>query len=309
MNYEESGGFKRKFIPEEDKKGGSVKPLRIDYRFFLEMLTDAMRFNTDEIGRIVLIPQYYKLFLNPEDRKMRQAYENTVITELTHELNALREEISRSDDRPLVVEFDDDAELEHFEAGVTVEMVAPADRVPKVVKAVSEQKSALKSEAKTLKTAKSVSAPVALEEFVDLEEEPVEAEKPSPPPVKAPVKSAKAVKSPGPAFKLDLYKDDNYAGSYPLIPGKPLIAGRDLPPKSDIFLEDPERKISARHLTVTLDVEEVKLTADGKNGLEINGRFVEQSAEKMLHAGDRINVRGGIAAYTLVLSSQAADDK
>ena len=285
-------------------------PLRIDYRFFLEILTDAMRFNTDEIGRIVLIPQYYKLYLNPEDRKMRQTYENTVITELTHELNALREEISRSDDRPLVVEFDDDAELEHFEAGVTVEMVAPKDRIPKVIKSTPEAQIPAKIPAKaTIQSAKTASAPVALEEFVDLEEEPAEAEKPSTPPVKASSKSVKAVKSPGVKVKLDLYKDDNYAGSYPLIPGKSLIAGRDLPPKSDIFLEDPERKISSRHFTITLEDEDVKLTADGKNGLEINDRFIEHNGAERLHPGDRITVRGGIAAYTLVVSSKEDDEK
>ncbi len=129
MNYAEFGGFRSKWEPEQEETDRPLPPRRIPFEFILSVLIDAMKYNVDKIGRQIIIPQYLKLFLNPEDRKLRREYEDIVITELVNELLQIRKEISNTDARALIVEFDEDGELEKFEVGVTAEMVAPGEKI------------------------------------------------------------------------------------------------------------------------------------------------------------------------------------
>ena len=297
MDYQENGGFTRKYVPEESNEEGSLPNRRISYEFLLNVLIEAMKYNADKIGRWIILPQYYVLYFNPEDRKLRQEYEHMPIKALTEEMKAQYKDISQTDPENLLIEFADDEELEHFEVGVVVKMIVPAEKLPNVNVSPKKTDDSLSSEerVKTVASQKSPEAPIALDEFVDIDDDVnVDTHEADTPP-DSDEADKPGIEEPVSFYKVYIYKGDKYLDSRELHDNGSLMVGRT--PPVDIHFDD--RVIHGRHMKLTCHDYIVKCEVLGKNGLFINGAKHSEGEKIKIKNGDEIILSKGSAAYAL----------
>ena len=314
MDYEAKFGFRRESKQKGEKGDASLPPQRIEYAFLLNMLTDAMKYNADKIGILIMIPQYYRLYFNPDQRKLRIGYEEKVKSELLRELREHRKQISQSDTRPLVLEFDDDEELSFFQVGVTAEMVAPkelVDELPEVSgleQTEGEAAGIAAGQAQSGQEPSTGTGPIDTGKVIEVEDEEdnepesqvageamtgeddnaqdgngiAGVEKPG-----ADVSQTEAEADyDSSAVMVTVFEQGTQLTRCKVMENSSILIGRGPDKNPDIELEeDPERKLSGAHLRIINNKGEISLKVLGKNGIYIDKEFHKEGSTFDVESG------------------------
>ena len=299
MDYKANGGFQREYEAKQPPEDIEVPLIRIPYDFMLQILIDSMKYNVDEFGRKIKAPNHFILFLNPDDRKQREKYEDELITEFRKDLLNYRTEITQTDKRDIVVEFSEDADLKRLQVGVTVEMVAPDDKlasIPVLPEMPGNQPEEINNN-QTERTEISNRTPEPTDEFIEVKGgcEDIEKTDDSKGRKNNRTKPEKVEKR----LLVGIFMNDNHVSSMELTDEKPLVFGRDSSPEIDCQLDDTDLMISRKHIKLVRTGEDVICEVLGTHGLDVNGTNYEKGQKIRLKKQDVISNIGGTASYKI----------
>ena len=298
MDFKANRGFQREFEAELSSEDVELPPVRISYDFMLQILMDAMKYNKDDYGSKTKAPNHFILYLNPEDRKQREKYEDELITEFRKDLLNYRPEITQTDKRDIVVEFSEDEELKHLQVGVTVEMVAPEEKlanIPLLPDIPRNQPNLTSDQPEEVKV--SDRAPVPTDEFIEVTDEGKGVEKTE----DSTVGKTAQVMPEKTEHKLmvGIFMNENHIKSLELTANKPLLFGRDSTPEIDFQLDDINRMISREHFRLTKAANGIICDVIGTHGLDINGVTYAKGKKIRLNMDDVISEIGGAPSYKI----------
>ncbi len=255
----------------DDGQSESTANVRIPYKNISGKLKELMKENVDVVGRRILIPNYYAIFFNEEDREKRREVEDVLCDELReelyHEMRKINPEQNKED---IIIDIETDASVEKGTFKITFRMKKPSEAE------AQEMKGELAAE------------PSAVEED-DYKPTIVEGllEEDSKDEIKTVVQKAQ----PTALYTLTVDSGEEFQE---VAITKPIISiGRSS--KDDVVLKSEDFAISRAHATIEVKDDEFYLTPNGVNGTLLNGQELDLKREVKILPGDALKIMN----YTL----------
>ncbi|KAA3613748.1 MAG: DUF2662 domain-containing protein [Calditrichaeota bacterium] len=256
---------------EQDQVAGNE---RIPYKEISKKLKALMKQNVDVVGRKILIPNFYTIFFNEIDRKLRIEVEDVIINELReeiyHEMRKINPEQSK---QVIIIEFKTDESLDKGEFKITHHTKKEGDPVP--------------VQSPPIKQPPAPATPVQPEMADDDDFRPTVIEEDED--TVLPEDEQKTiVQMPQPDTKYTLIvESENHKEEIPLIKETTTI-GRSS--KDDIVLQSADFSISRSHAVINLRDNAVFLLPTGINGTMLNGEELELQKEVQISPGDELKI-------------------
>jgi len=234
---------------------------KIPYKDISKKLKEVMKSNVDVVGRKIIIPGYYAIYLNEAERKSRREVENVLCDELKEELyHEMRKINPEQNKRDLVVEMQTDTSLEDGEFRIGHHITRPQSEPPVQP------------------------APTPSQSEMDLQKTIVEQ------PPRKPVDDEQKTVVQKPArdvlYRLEVRSGDDL--QVIKITDDSITAGRGS--KDDVKLESPDFSISRSHVKIMVREGGYFILPSGINGTYVNGREMELNREAKINPGDEIRI-------------------
>jgi hypothetical protein len=239
---------------------------RIPYKDISKKLKEVMKSNVDVVGRKIIIPNYYAIYFNKADRKMREEVEDVVCDELKEELyHDMRKINPEQNKRDLCIEVKTDATIENseFRIGFHIKKAEPGEKIIEEETPVQEPN---------------------VENEIDYKETVIE----QTPSTIADDKQTVIMQRPTDEILYKLLVDSGEEKQEIEVTKKTITIGRGS--KDDVCLLSPDFSISRSHAKITLKDDEYYLTPFGINGTLLNGQELELNEESKISAGDEIKI-------------------
>ncbi|MBN1996624.1 DUF3662 domain-containing protein [candidate division KSB1 bacterium] len=245
--------------PSKNKK-------RIPYKDISQKLKEVMKQNVDVVGRKIIIPAYYTIYLNETDRKLRIEVEDVLCEELKEELyHEMRKINPEQNKRELLITVQTDSTLPDGQFRIEHHIKKP-EASEKIIKEQNfEQASGPENEG-------------------DYQQTVVEQT-----PAQTPDDEQKTVvQKVGTNVLYRLLVDSGEEKREIEITKETTTIGRGT--KDDICLQSPDYSISRSHAIITLHADILNIRAQGINGTLLNGQELELNRETRISAGDEITI-------------------
>ena len=250
----------------ESANGLSKEKERIPYKDISKKLKDVMKQNVDVVGRKIIIPNYYAIYFNETDRKMRGEVEDVVRDELREELyHEMRKINPEQNKRDLLIEIQTDSALDDREFRIEHHIKKPESSAGKVTEESPVHTPEVESE-------------------IDYQETIIE----QAPPTTADDKQTVVMQRPTADVLYKILVDSGEEKKEIEISKKTISIGRGT--KDDVNLQSPDYSISRAHAVISVKDDKFYLTPSGINGTLLNDQELELNEEVTISAGDEIKI-------------------
>jgi len=239
---------------------------RIPYKDISKKLKDVMKQNVDVVGRKIIIPNYYAIYFNEADRKMRIEVEDVLCEELREELyHEMRKINPEQNKRDFLIEIHTDSTLDDGKFYIEHHIKKPEKSDKKVADKTPIQ-------------------PPEHEQEMDYQQTVIEQ---TPPRVSDDAKTV-VMQRPTDKVLYTLLVDSGEEKREINITKETISIGRSS--KDDVNLPSPDFSISRSHAIITVRDGNYYLTASGINGTFIKEQELELNKETEINAGDEIKI-------------------
>ena len=250
----------------EPSISSSTEKDRIPYKDISKKLKDVMKQNVDVVGRKIIVPNYYAIYFNEADRKMREEVENVVCDELKEELyHEMRKINPEQNKRDLIVEVQTDSALENKQFRIVHHIKKPEATDQIVKDDVPEQ-------------------PPNIEQETDFQQTVVE----QAPSQMADDANTVVMQKPTANVLYKLLVDSGEEKKEIEISKNTISIGRGS--NDDVNLQSPDFSISRSHAIIVLKENNYYLTPTGINGTLLKGQELELNKEIRIDVGDEIKI-------------------
>jgi hypothetical protein len=266
-------GWHRVSVLDDEGQSEKAANARIPYKNISQKLKELMKENVDVVGRRILIPNYYAIFFNEEDREKRREVEDVLCDELReelyHEMRKINPEQIKED---IIIDIESDPSIEKGSFKITFRMKKPS------VAEAEEMKRDLRAGPHPSPTEGEDYKPTIIEGLLEeYSEDEIE-----------------TVVHPRESIVLYSLSVDSGEDYEELAITKPIISiGRST--KDDVVLKSEDFAISRAHATIEVKSGEFYLTPIGVNGTFLNGQELALKQEVKLVPGDELKIMN----YTL----------
>jgi len=248
---------------------------RIPFKEISKRLKETMSKNVDVVGRKIIVPNYYAIYFNEEDRKSRLEVEDVMTDELREELyHEMRRVNPESSKKEIVIEMKTDSSLPKGQFKIEHHI-----KKPEVKKETEEHG----------KVAATLTRTPVVEEDEDLKATIIEQVAEEPPDDY----QATIIQRPVSAVLYKLLVDSGESKEEIEITKEKISMGRNS--KDDVTLESSDLTISRSHATLEVRNGEYFLLPSGVNGTILNGQELELQKEVKVSSNDEIKIMN----YTL----------
>jgi len=262
----------------EDAKEKAKASGRIPYKKISKSLKELMKDNVDVVGRKIIIPNYYEIHLNEDDRKVRLEVEDVLCEELREEIyHEIRKINPEQNKRDIEIVIQTDPVIESGGYKIMHHIKRPSEQV------------------KSPPPAAGAPQPEPDNYAATVIEQPTVIQSPESPPSadEQPTMIMPSQEEASTHYTL-LIKSDDIEKQQRI--SKPNITiGRST--TDDVMLESPDFSISRAHATIEKRGDDLFLTPQGINGTALNGTDLELKKEVKVETNDEIK----ISSYSLTI--------
>jgi len=263
------GFWKRVSDLEDDSESAnslSKEKERIPYKDISKKLKEKMKGNVDVVGRRIIIPNYYAIYFNEEDRKIRAEVEDVLCDELKEELyHDMRKINPEQNKRDLCVEVKTDTSLENGEFRIGFHIKKPEPGLEIVEEKTPIQTPEIENEIDYKATV--------------IEQRPAET---------ADDKQTVVMQRPTDKILYKLLIDSGEEKKEIEITKNTITIGRSS--KDDVSLPNHDFSISRSHALISFKDGEFYITPSGINGTILNGQELELNKEAKVSVSDEIKI-------------------